>query len=315
MEHNTNRAVIIDLGLAKFFRRGLNSAVDMGNEAYSAPEVLQRGSQRDQRSDVWAMGKIIAEFCARIRLFTPSVCPDKIKDVLKDQPYCPAVCRMVEQNPSLRASMGGVISDIRRAAGMGIVTNTPIQKDHLKPPTPHINARNQSPSPPNRDAHLPIRDPSPINRAASPLIRDLSPINRGVSPLNRDPSPLNKFDIHQSPMNKPTGRIFERSPRPEIKPLPRTGVHLPPSPQRQEDKNKNHDLAPKGGSELAQDLRKMKLLHEAAKDLPCNLPTTGRVVVRRFEEKNGEMGSWEQTEVVTRDGKIVKFDDVKFNSK
>lgn len=315
MEHNTNRAVIIDLGLAKFFRRGLNSAVDMGNEAYSAPEVLQRGSQRDQRSDVWAMGKIIAELCARIRLYTPSVCPDKIKDVLKDQPYCPAVCRMVEQNPSLRASMGGVISDIRRAAGMGIVTNTPIQKDHLKPPTPHFNARNQSPSPPNRDAHLPIRDPSPINQAASPLIRDLSPINRGVSPLNRDPSPLNKFDIHQSPMNKPTGRIFERSPRPEIKPLPWTGVHLPPSPQRQEDKNKNHDLAPKGGSELAQDFRKMKLLHEAAKDLRCNLPTTGRVVVRRFEEKNGEMGSWEQTEVVTRDGKIVKYDDVKFNSK
>lgn len=315
VEHNTNRAVIIDLGLAKFFRRGLNSAMDMGNEAYSAPEVLQRGSQRDQRSDVWAMGKIIAELCARIRLYTPSVCPDKIKDVLKDQPYCPAVCRMVEQNPSLRASMGGVISDIRRAAGMGIVTNTPIQKDHLKPPTPHFNARNQFPSPPNRDAHLPIRDPSPINQAASPLIRDLSPINRGVSPFNRDPSPLNKFDIHQSPMNKPTGRIFERSPRPEIKPLPRTGVHLPPSPQRQEDKNKNHDLAPRGGSELAQDLRKMKLLHEAAKDLPCNLPTTGRVVVRRFEEKNGEMGSWEQTEVVTRDGKIVKYDDVKFNSK
>lgn len=326
VEHNTNRAVIIDLGLAKFFRRGLNSAVDMGNEAYSAPEVLQRGSQRDQRSDVWAMGKIIAEFCARIRLFTPSVCPEKIKDVLKDQPYCPAVCRMVEQNPSLRASMGGVISDIRRAAGKGIVTNTPIQKELLKPPTPHINARNPSPSPPNRDAHLPIRDPSPINRAAPPLIRDLSPINPRVSPLNRDPSPLNKFDnrdpsplnkfdIHQSPMNKPTERIFERSPRPEIKPLPRTGVHLPPSPQRPEDKNKNLNLSPKGGLELTQDLVKMKLLQEAAKDLPCNLPTTGRVVVRRFEEKNGEMGSWEQTEVVTRDGKIVKFDDVKFNSK
>ncbi|XP_039474975.1 CBL-interacting serine/threonine-protein kinase 21 isoform X2 [Oreochromis aureus] len=309
VEHNTNRAVIIDLGLAKFFRRGLNSAVDMGNEAYSAPEVLQRGSQRDQRSDVWAMGKIIAELCARIRLYTPSVCPDKIKDVLKDQPYCPVVCRMVEQNPSLRASMGGVISDIRRAAGTGIVTNIPIQKEHLKPPTPHINARNHSPSPPNRDAHPPIRDPSPINRV--------------VSPPNKDPSPLNivhqdlrhQFDRHPSPMNKPTGRIFERSPRPEIKPLPRTVVHLPPSPQRLEEKNKNHDLALKGGSDVAQDLVKMKLLQEAAKDLPCNLPTTGRVVVRRFVEKNGEMGSWEQTEVVTRDGKIVKFDDVKFNSK
>ncbi|GLD72085.1 serine/threonine-protein kinase Nek8-like isoform X1 [Lates japonicus] len=169
VEHNTNRAVIIDLGLAKFFRHGLNSAMDMGNEAYSAPEVLQRCSQRDQRSDVWAMGKIIAELCARIRLYTPSVCPAKIKETLQDQPYCKAVCRMVEPDPSLRAAMGGVISEIRRAGGAGIVINTPIQKEHLKPPSPNVNARNWSPS---------------------PLRRDPSPFNRDPPPLNRDPPPL-----------------------------------------------------------------------------------------------------------------------------
>lgn len=314
VEHNTNRAVIIDLGLAKFFRRGLNSAVDMGNEAYSAPEVLQRCSQRDQRSDVWAMGKIIAELCARIRLYTPSVCPEKIKEVLKDQPYCRAVCRMVEQDPSLRASMGGVISDIRRAASAAIVTDIPVQKEHLKPPLPHTNVRNQSPSPLNRDAAPLIRDISPMNRGPSPVIRDPSPINRAF-PLNKDPSPLNKFGKNQSPINRPPGGLFERLPRPEIKALPRTGLLLPLSPQKPEDKNKYQDLAPKGGADVAEDLMKMKLLREAAKDLPCNLPATGRVVVRRFEEKNGEMGTWEQTEVVTRDGKIVKFDDVKFNSK
>ncbi|XP_060936957.1 uncharacterized protein zmp:0000000881 [Limanda limanda] len=222
VEHDTHRAVIIDLGLAKFFRRGLNSAVDMGNEAYSAPEVLQRGSQRDQRSDVWAMGKIIAELCARIRLYTPSVCPAKIKDTLHDQPYCHSVCRMVEPNPSLRASVGGVISEIRRAGAAGNVTNAPTQKDHLKPPS-----------------------------------------------ANR----------------------------------------------RTEDKDKSQALVPTGGGDVTQGLMKMRLYQEAAKDLPCNLPTTGRVVVQRFEKKNGEVETWEQKEVVTRDGKIVKFDNVKFNSK
>ncbi|XP_044064254.1 serine/threonine-protein kinase unc-51 isoform X2 [Siniperca chuatsi] len=368
VEHNTNRAVIIDLGLAKFFRHGLNSAVDMGNEAYSGPEVLQRGSQRDQRSDVWAMGKIIAELCARIRLYTPSVCPAKIKETLQDSPYCHAVCRMVETDPSLRASMGGVISEIRRAGGAGMVTNTPVQIEHLKPPTPHINVRNQSPSPVNRDPSpinrdpLPFnRDPSPVNRDPSPVNRDPSPINRAPLPFNRDPSPMNRaplpfnrdpspmnraplpFNRDPSPMNRaplpfnrdpsPMNRAplpFNRDPSPlnraplpfnrDPSPLnrapsplkwersPKPGVlHLSPSPQRTEEKSKHQALVPTGATDLPEDFMKMM-------DLPCNLPTTGRVLVRRFEEKNGEVGTWEQKEVVTRDGKIVKYDDVKFNN-
>ncbi|GAA6220454.1 serine/threonine-protein kinase Nek8-like isoform X1 [Lates japonicus] len=100
----------------------------------------------------------------------------------------------------------------------------------------------------------------------------------------------------------PSPLKFERSPRPDFREL-------------YQDKNKNQALVPVGGADLTQDFMKMKLYQEAAKDLPCNLPTTGRVVVRRFEEKNGEVETWEQKEVVTRDGKIVKFDDVKFNSK
>ncbi|XP_030014019.1 serine/threonine-protein kinase Nek7 [Sphaeramia orbicularis] len=294
VEHNTNRAVIIDLGLAKFFKRGLNSAVDMGNEAYSAPEVLQRGSQRDQRSDVWAMGKIIAELCARVRLYTPSVCPDKIKETLRDQPYCHAVCRMVEPDPSLRASMGGVMSEIRRAGGGGVTNNNPpTQVTYLKPPSSHINDRNRSPSPINKS-------PSPINRSPSPLNRAASPFQRDLLPPNKSPSPLN----------------WERHPRPEIKPLrPQAAQHFPPSPRRTEDKTKNQAVVPKGRADLTQDMVKLRLYQEAAKDLPCNLPTTGRVVVRRFEEKNGEVETWEQKEVVTRDGKIVKYDDIKFDSK
>lgn len=113
VEHNTNRAVIIDLGLAKFFKDGLNSAVNMGNMAYSAPEVLQWGSQRDQRSDVWAMGKIIAELHIMRRLPTDKVCPKTIREIMKDSSYCHVVCMMVEPNPARRASMAGAIGVIR----------------------------------------------------------------------------------------------------------------------------------------------------------------------------------------------------------
>lgn len=304
MEHSTNRAVIIDLGLAKFFRHGLNSAVDMGNEAYSAPEVLNRHSQRDQRSDVWAMGKIIAELCARIRLFTPTVCPFKIKETLKDQPYCNAVCRMVETDPSIRASMFGIMSEIRRAGGAGIVTNTPIKIDHLKPPSSNVHARNRSPSPVNRGISPLNRDIAPVNRPL-PRSRDQSPMNRAL-PFNKEQSPMIK---HKSPFNRDQSPMY-RAGSPLMKgPSPMNKAPLP--------LNLDHPgkLVPKGGTnDLSQDFSKIMLYQEAAKNLPCDLPTTGRVVVRHFEEKNGTVESWEQKEVVTRDGKIVKYNDVKFNS-
>lgn len=65
---------------------------------------------------------------------------------------------------------------------------------------------------------------------------------------------------------------------------------------------------------LTKDMMKMGLFHEAARDLPCQLPATGRLMVRRFEEKNGEVERWAQKEVVMRDGKIIKYNDVTYNS-
>ncbi|XP_028984485.1 uncharacterized protein zmp:0000000881 [Betta splendens] len=409
VEHQTNRAVIIDLGLAKFFRHGLNSAVDMGNEAYSAPEVLQRHSQRDQRSDVWAMGKIIAELCARIRLYTPSVCPDKIKETLRDQAFCHPVCRMVEPNPALRASMAGVMSDIRRAGG-GFITNTHLQKDLLKPPAPGNYGRNQSPSPVNKPPIQLNRDPSPHNRDLLqnkdplPHNRDPSPHNRDLlqnkdplphnrnllynrdllqnkdplphnrdllqnkdplphnrdplphnrnllynrdllqnkdplphnrdllqnkDPLphnrdllqNKDPLPHNRDLLHNRdpPLNKgPSLLNWERAPRPQPKiqsPPQALQLHSPPQLPKTEDKNKNQAVVPVGGANVTRDFMKMRLYQEASKDLPCDLPATGRVVVRRFEEKDGEVETWEQKEVVMCDGRIIKFDNIKFDSK
>lgn len=68
-------------------------------------------------------------------------------------------------------------------------------------------------------------------------------------------------------------------------------------------------MVAKGGTaDIAPDLLRMKLYQEAMKDLPCKLPATGRGVMRRFEEKNGQMETWKQKEVV------VKYDDVKMNS-
>ncbi|KAK7886985.1 hypothetical protein WMY93_026606 [Mugilogobius chulae] len=347
VEHETNRAIIIDLGLAKFFKRGLSSAADMGNEAYAAPEVLQNGNQRDQRSDVWAMGKIIAELCARIRLVTPSVNPEKIKETLKDSPYCRAVCRMVQPDPSLRASMGGVMGAIQVAG----VEKKPLTggtgAQHLAPPANPINARNPSPSPINR-AHSPFnRDPSPSpinragsphNRAHSPFNRDPSPFNRDPSPFKRDPSPFKETPLHltKTPLHlTETSLHSKESPLQLKKILLHSGIlhlsigsapqarsqvfhhtpqqhHITPSPPK--NQHPNLPLVPKGPANVTPDLMKKALYQEAAKDLPCNLPTTGRVVVRKFEEKDGQMELWEQKEVVMRNGRIVKYNDVSMNS-
>lgn len=264
VEHGTNRAVIIDLGLAKFFKFGLSSAMDMGNQAYSAPEVLQMGTQRDQRSDVWAMGKIIAELCARIRLHTPSVCPAKIRDVMGDQPYCHSVCRMVDPNPSLRASVGGVIHEIRRAAGASAVTNTAVQKEHLKPPQVDVTI----PSPADQGAAPGNRDLSPMNRGAAPANRDLSPMNRAAAPanrgllqLNRNPPPMNRglpqFFRDPIPHKHPPPPKCEPAPKPPFKALlPQAAMHFPPSPQRAEEKNQQMALVPAGGPEPTRDFQR-----------------------------------------------------------
>ncbi|XP_027869351.1 probable myosin light chain kinase DDB_G0282429 [Xiphophorus couchianus] len=274
VEHSTNRAVIIDLGLAKFFRHGLNSAIDMGNEAYSAPEVLRWRSQRSQRSDVWAMGKIIAELHGRVRLHTPSVCPAKIKETMQGQPYCDIVCKMVEPDPRQRATMVSIIDEIRVTGRTLRESSTPPQQDLLKPPSRDHAAR-------------------PRPRSASPMR-----MRGNQLPGKRD--------------NKGTDLLkWERTPRPEIKP-PRAQIGLPKSPVAKLAENRNRQVAA-GGADITAGLTKLKLNHEPARDLPNKLPQTGKVKVQRVERKNGKIETWEQT-VVTQDGKIIKYDDIKISS-
>ncbi|MEQ2245275.1 hypothetical protein ILYODFUR_025923 [Ilyodon furcidens] len=350
VEHGTNRAVIIDLGLAKFFRHGLSSAIDMGNEAYSAPEVLTMRSQRSQRSDVWAMGKIIAELYVRIRLHTPSVGPAKIKETLQGQPYCDTVCRMVEPDPSRRATMAGVIDEIRVAGRAANPTSTPVQKDLLKPPSTDNAAKNRAPLPMNRGANELNRDPSPFkDRSPSPFKKDGAPSpfkkdgapspfkkDRSPLPFNKDgsPSPFNKdgspspfkkdgapspFKKDRSPLpfNKdgsPSPLGWERTPRPEFKHLrPQIGLPNPPFTKPMEDKNRQPGLVPPGRADVMPDLMKMRLQQNGAQDLPSNLPKTGKMVVRHIKQNNGKIETWEKT-VVTEGGKIIRYEDVKINS-
>lgn len=297
----------------------------MGNEAYSAPEVLQHQSQRNQRSDVWAMGKIIAELCARIRLYTPTVCPAKIRETLKEQPYCEAICKMVESDPSRRTSMGGVIGDIRRARDVTVAkaSHPLLHKDHLRAPSPHSSAHDRVPSPGSR-ARSPARgEPTPTERPRSPFYRDASPMKRELSPFHRDSPPTGRarspFYKDLSPA-KADPAAFHRAPSPLRRaPSPFHKDASPARPHGSSGQDLKEVAAGLGGKKPGQSLSVPDLSQDLAQlnfsNLPRNLPTTGRVVVRRFVGENGEGGTWEQTEVVTRDGKIVKYDDVKFNSK
>ncbi|XP_064866013.1 LOW QUALITY PROTEIN: serine/threonine-protein kinase fused-like [Oncorhynchus nerka] len=366
VEHDTHRAVIIDMGLAKFFRNGLNSAVDMGNEAYSSPEVLQRRGQRDQRSDMWAMGKIIAELCARVRLHTPSVCPAMIYEILslQGQQYCNAVCRMVQSDPTVRATMAGIMPEMRRAGGGGNTGEQ--QRGHLPTPFPHTEVKDPSPRPhaPRYQElsaqpcqrlrsrrhcnHNPYSSPSPARweHAALPMTEvkmtlQPQPVQRSPSParwehaalpmtevkttlqpqpVQRSPSPA-RWEHAALPMTEVKTTLqpqpVQRSPSParwEHAASPKPEVKNSPSPLPKVDQG-NALVVPSGMVQPSQDVMKQLLFKEAPKGLPCPLPTTGKVRIRRYEQRNGEVETWEQNEVETEGGRIVKFENVMFNNK
>ncbi|XP_021416416.2 serine/threonine-protein kinase dyf-5 [Oncorhynchus mykiss] len=248
VEHDTHRAVIIDMGLAKFFRNGLNSAMDMGNEAYSPPEVLQRRGQRDQRSDVWAMGKIITELYARVRLYTPSVCPTKIQETLslQGQQYCNAVCRMVQRDPTVRATMAGIMPEIQRAGIDSSAGNTGGEKrGHLLTPFPHTQVKDTLPRPQAPVQHS--LSPSRFERNALPRSEAktlVGPPARAPSPSRWErtasPKPEAKT-LMRAPVRAPSPSRWEHtaSPKPEVKTLVRDPVRAP-SPSRWE-----HTASPK----------------------------------------------------------------------
>ncbi|KAL1258696.1 hypothetical protein QQF64_009273 [Cirrhinus molitorella] len=102
VEYNTYRAVIIDLGLARFQKNGFCFGVEGGNLCYSAPEIFQ-GKYRDQYSDVWAMGKIIAELLIvpRARL-PPTISTVYVFGAMGMNPYGFPISRMVDRRGIMR---------------------------------------------------------------------------------------------------------------------------------------------------------------------------------------------------------------------
>ncbi|KAF4076086.1 hypothetical protein AMELA_G00226480 [Ameiurus melas] len=111
----------------------------MGNEAYSAPEIWQ-GHVRDKRSDVWAMGKIIAELCRRVRLPTHGLTPTKVIESLKDNPYRSIVSRMVMRCAAERASMAEVIGEIRHIEAGAGRQNAATAEQKMEPSTKTLAA-------------------------------------------------------------------------------------------------------------------------------------------------------------------------------
>ncbi|XP_051722372.1 uncharacterized protein zmp:0000000881 [Ctenopharyngodon idella] len=277
VEHQTHRAVIIDLGLAKFFRNGLSSAVNLGNEAYSAPEILQMSGVRDKRSDVWAMGKIIAELCARVRLPTQSVSAIKIRETLKDQPYSIAVSKMVEVNPNNRTTMAGVIADIRRAGSAQQTDIRPrdIQRDITRDLPRDIPRDFHRDLPRDFQRDIPRDFPRDFQRD---ITRDITVAHgneiRPNQMLCPPAAPVNKMEGRRSPL------LYYRQ---------------DPPPQREMGKA----LVPVKGQALNNQLSLMSF--------PCPLPETGKVTQERYIEGKGAL---EYKEIITKGGRIVKYEKV-----
>ncbi|XP_056618965.1 uncharacterized protein LOC130433224 [Triplophysa dalaica] len=275
VEHQTYRAVIIDLGLAKFSKNGLSSAANLGNEAYSAPEILRTRGVRDKRSDVWAMGKVIAELCARIRLPTQSVSADKIQETLKDHPYRIPVSKMVETNPSDRVSMAGVILDIRRAASGS--------KSDIKPRDVTVTQANEIRGNPRGGSPAPVLPRMEVRK--SPVVNYRVSIDKP-----RDFTVTQGNEIRESQ---------RRSPQPQ-RPIPKLSLlNYRQNPPQQREMGKA--VAPIRGTGLNNDMSLMSF--------PCPLPQTGKVTQELYNDR-GEM---EYKEIVTKEGKITKYEKVQIS--
>ncbi|XP_063054324.1 uncharacterized protein zmp:0000000881 [Engraulis encrasicolus] len=240
VEHETNRAVIIDLGLAKFFRNGLTSAANMGNEAYSAPEVLDQHGVRDSRSDVWAMGKVIAELCARVRLPTHAVNPTKIQETLAAYPYKEAVSKMVDPNPATRVSMARALSYIREAE---VKVKQEERAGGLQV-SPHQGDRSPSPARSRFDAEglKTVIEVKPRNAGADGLHQRGAGLQVSPRQVDRSPSPARsrfqpvaadelKTVVEVKPRNIGTEGLHQRGGAGGVQQVtPRVEVNRSPSP-------------------------------------------------------------------------------------
>ncbi|KAI5092416.1 CBL-interacting serine/threonine-protein kinase 25-like [Silurus meridionalis] len=366
VEHGSHRAVIIDMGLAKFFRNGLSSAINLGNEAYAAPEI-QQGNVRDKRSDVWAMGKMTAELCARVRLPTNSVNPIKIKESLKENPYCNVVSRMVIVNAAERASMFGVIGEIRQLraiyGGNQGATHRPIQGANHVPiqganhmpiqGANHVPIQGANHGPIQGANHMPIQGANhvPIQGANHGPIQGANhmPIQGAnhvpIQGANHVPiQGANHVPIQGANHGPIQGanhvRIQGANHGPiqganhltgAIKPQAGLGAQLNPCRTGAEDfgakqkwrpptpfppEAKKHEIpverpnrSPSPRPQPLIPINTKQMANQFSNmSIPCPLPPDGEVVHRCYDDNTGQM---EIKHIVTRNGKVIKYEDMK----
>ncbi|XP_078511569.1 serine/threonine-protein kinase pkn2-like [Lissotriton helveticus] len=116
VKRSTKEAVIIDLGLAKFVNytesgNPFSSGKNKGFHQYAAPEA-RAGDIRSRTSDVWSMGKVIAEVILGYRLDWDHCSPENVNNLLRGSKYASIVCRMLEKNKHIRVSMEEVVNQI-----------------------------------------------------------------------------------------------------------------------------------------------------------------------------------------------------------
>ncbi|KAJ1132496.1 hypothetical protein NDU88_010805 [Pleurodeles waltl] len=117
VRRSTKEAVIIDLGLAKFVNytesgNPFSSGQNRGFRQYAAPEA-HAGNIRTRKSDVWSMGKVIAEVILGYVLEWDHCSPQNVQNLLHGSKYAAIVPRMLEINPHIRVTMEDVVNHLR----------------------------------------------------------------------------------------------------------------------------------------------------------------------------------------------------------
>lgn len=250
----------------------------------------------------------MAELCARVRLPTHAVTPTKIQETLAAHPYSVAVSKMVDSNPSSRASMALVMSDIRAAeakvkqeerageaarAGPGLRAGVGLGGGNTKP---GLNYR----------AGLNVPSPAEVKRSPSPVRNRFQP-----SPLLVREKPKPVVEVSPGIGGKDTAIIGRRPtphPRAALEPKvspPVTVIQRNPPKREEEIKT----LVPSHA--VPSDNAVTKLLQEMT-PFPCPIPRTGRIQHSRYVN-DGSGGLFEVKEVVTENGKVTKYEGYKVN--
>ncbi|XP_069460918.1 calcium-dependent protein kinase 5-like isoform X4 [Ambystoma mexicanum] len=113
VKDSTKEAVIIDLGLSKFIDytesgSPFSTGSNRGFRQYAAPEA-RAGKIRSRKSDVWSMGKVIAEVLLEHGLDLEECTSKNVGNLLHGSKYADIVCQMLRKKRKHRVEMEEVV--------------------------------------------------------------------------------------------------------------------------------------------------------------------------------------------------------------